>query len=533
MSLAAGLRSLPGLRALGLAPVGFLFGVDLRTLALFRIGLGGILIVDLVLRGLYMRSFYTDFGILPRYAYYELENDSYRVSLHAMGGSLEFQAILFLIAGALALALAFGFFTRTVTVLSWLFLMSLEHRLMSVGAASDVLLRVMLFWAMFLPLGARFSLDAKMWPDKSPTTDTHLGFSSAAILLQPAILYLFTAILKTDVDWWADGTAVYFALHLDSFASPFGRALREFPGIMYVLTRYVLIIEFAAPLLLFLPFLQPALRIVGLVGLFGMHLGFLVFMKLELFPLVSWLALVPLIPGFVWNSPLWPRLDGALPAAFGRLRAYAGDLSDRLAIWARANIPRRPEGQASVSERTAAILRRLRVYAREGTCLAALVIVILWNVAEAPGVSWQVPQPLRAVALTVRLDQYWSMFAPRPTHSEFWYVIRGELENGEAVDVYRLTKGEPKWEKPADPYSFFESRRWRKFLEKLPEAKFERLRLFYGRYLCRKWNEQAQPSERLNTFEIGVYQEENQPDYRPAKFYKKILWFHNCGLKSG
>lgn len=531
MPLASSPRFLPSTGAFRLAPAGFLFGVDLRTLAFFRVFLGCILIADLVSRGRYMRSFYTDFGILPRSAYYELAAESYRVSFHVLGGSLTFQAFLFAIAGMLAAALVCGVFTRTVTVLSWLFLVSLESRNAYATGGADTLLRVTLFWAMFLPLGARFSLDAKIWPDRVPKSNIYCAISSAAILLQPAILYLFTALLKSGLDWQADGSAVYFALHLDSLASELGRYLRDYPTIMQVMTRYVLAIEFAALLLLFLPVLQPAVRIIALVGLFAMHMGFFLFMRLELFPFISWLALAPIIPGLLWESALWPRLARALPR--GLLRPYAaiGDLADRVAIWARASMPYRVQGRAARSEESASSLARLRMVLREGACLVALVIVILWNVAGVPAVSFALPEPVRALALTLGINQRWTMFAPRPSHAEYWYVIRGQLENGESVDVYRMTKGEPKWEKPADPFSVFESRRWRKFLERLPEDKYGRLRLFYARYLCRKWNEQAARGEKLSTLEIGIYRELKQANYQPAKFSKRILRKHDCGLK--
>ena len=42
------------------------FGVDVRALAAFRIGLGLLVVADLVIRGRQLRTFYTDAGVLPR-----------------------------------------------------------------------------------------------------------------------------------------------------------------------------------------------------------------------------------------------------------------------------------------------------------------------------------------------------------------------------------------------------------------------------------------------------------------------------------
>ncbi|TKX52003.1 HTTM domain-containing protein, partial [Halorubrum sp. SS7] len=44
--------------------------VDPRALAAFRIGLGALLIADLLLRSRSLTAFYTDYGVLPRRAFF-------------------------------------------------------------------------------------------------------------------------------------------------------------------------------------------------------------------------------------------------------------------------------------------------------------------------------------------------------------------------------------------------------------------------------------------------------------------------------
>ncbi len=513
-----------------IASIKFLFGIDLRTLALFRICMGVMLLMNLFFCALYLRPFFSDFGVLPRAALYEIDRSVARFTFHTISGSEYIQAILFGLAALLAVSMIFGFFTRTVTILSWLFLVSMENRNLYIGSGSDVLLRNLLFWAMFLPLGARFSIDSRLRPDRYPRAQTHCGISSAAMLIQPALLYTFTALLKTDPDWWRDGTAVYYALQLDSFASPFGRFLREYPEVLSILTRFVLGLEFAAVFLFFTPFFQPLLRIVGLILFFGMHLGFFINMKLELFPLVSWMMLICLIPGFAWDSKAWRDIAGGTQQALGRWRGVFLGVIDRFGAWAAATLPRSPIRQGNEPR----LLRRRRVstFARESAVYVLLVIVVLGNFKSLPEFSWSFWRPVDIVVDMFRLDQNWAMFAPRPSHSEYYFVIPGVLENGEKVDVYRRTKGEPAWVKPfADRYSHFASRRWRKYLEKLPNEKYKHLRLWYGRYLCRSWNEYALEGERLSTFTIGVLKEITKPNYEPDEFRKQTLWKHDCGLK--
>ena len=55
-----------------------LFGLDLRSLALFRIGLALLIIIDLIKRSKDLTAHYTDFGILPRAALLEHFSNSWR-----------------------------------------------------------------------------------------------------------------------------------------------------------------------------------------------------------------------------------------------------------------------------------------------------------------------------------------------------------------------------------------------------------------------------------------------------------------------
>ena len=95
-----------------------LFSFDLRSLALFRVGLALLILGDLIHRSFDLRAFYTDFGVLPRWVL--IQNSDHCLSLHAMSGSLAFQIVLFLIAAGFALMLLIGYRTRMATVVSWI-----------------------------------------------------------------------------------------------------------------------------------------------------------------------------------------------------------------------------------------------------------------------------------------------------------------------------------------------------------------------------------------------------------------------------
>jgi hypothetical protein len=135
------------------------FEIDARSLAAFRISLALLVLADLIRRSRNLTAFYTDFGVFPRQAFIAHQNP-YHLSFHIVSGEAWAQALLFLLAGGFALALTIGYRTSVATVGTWLFLLSLHNRMPDVLNGGDFLLRMLLFWAMFLPLGSRWAIDA-------------------------------------------------------------------------------------------------------------------------------------------------------------------------------------------------------------------------------------------------------------------------------------------------------------------------------------------------------------------------------------
>src|SRR5262249_47462977 len=77
------------------------FSLDLRSLAIFRIGVALILLFDLYYRSLDLRAFYTDWGLYPRSLM-----PAYRPAmLYALSGSAWWPALLMVVAGILAITL--------------------------------------------------------------------------------------------------------------------------------------------------------------------------------------------------------------------------------------------------------------------------------------------------------------------------------------------------------------------------------------------------------------------------------------------
>ena len=303
-----------------MTPLKTIFGCDLRTLALFRVGLGAALLVDLLFRARDFRAHYTAFGVIPLATGQEA---FLYAGLRSLFANPWIQGGLFVAAGLAALALIVGFQTRVATLLGWslLFLIQFQNRL--ILQSGDQLLLLLLFWSLFLPLGARFSIDAALAEDSEKSSSKQFfSIGTVAILLQMASFYFFSALLKNSPEWIPEGTAIYYALQLDSFIQPFGMWLRDFPGLMHGLTYYTWIIELVGPLLIFSPWFFPFVRFSMLAGLGFLHVGIVASMNVGLFPLFNFVSLLLFLPSSVWD-----RLTSSLntPERKGLLIFYDGD----------------------------------------------------------------------------------------------------------------------------------------------------------------------------------------------------------------
>lgn len=275
-----------------------IFGIDLRTLALFRIGLALCILADLASRARDLTAHYSDYGILPRADLIVLGHKA--SSLHMISGSPWAQALLFFAAACAAAALLAGLWTRLATFASWILLGSLIARNTIVVQGGDNLLLLLLFWSLFLPLGARYSIDAAV--NRTPeASSSYWSMATTALLVQVMALYFFSALLKSGPEWIPDGTAIAYALHLDFFATPFGVWLRDFSSVTYGLTLYVWYLELLGPLLIFSPLWFRSFRWLMVAGLATLHLAIAACMNVGLFPLINLVSLSVFLPPTVWN----------------------------------------------------------------------------------------------------------------------------------------------------------------------------------------------------------------------------------------
>ena len=197
--------------------------------------------------------------------------DTWRWSLHMVSGSVSYQALLFGIAMCFALLLFLGLFTRAATVVSWILLLSLHNRAPVLVTGGDVLLLMLLFWGIFLPWGKRASVDSRLFGYARDDTPT-VSVASAAILVQVAFMYFFTAISKCNY-LWLEGRALESVFMNPLFTRPLGAWFGQFAFALKGLTVTTLVLELIGPILMFSPWQTRKLRVCAVCGFMLLHIG--------------------------------------------------------------------------------------------------------------------------------------------------------------------------------------------------------------------------------------------------------------------
>lgn len=280
-----------------------LFGLDLRSLAVFRIGLALIVIADLTIRFGDLTAHYTDAGVLPRAVLSQQLLKPWYWSVHLLSGQPIVQAILFLLAGLIALALLVGYHTRLAAIASWALVVSLHNRNPTLIFAADDVLRALLFWAMFLPLGACYSIDSALNTSAQKLPKRILSAATLALTVQQCWIYIFSAVFKgKSAVWWPDGSAVYYALSYDQYVTQFGHFLLNFPPFLVFSTFSTFLLEWLGPLFLFIPFRTTFFRCCTIVTFILLHIGFGLTLNLGIFPFLSVFSWLAFIPSDVWDA---------------------------------------------------------------------------------------------------------------------------------------------------------------------------------------------------------------------------------------
>lgn len=463
-----------------------LCGIDIRSLALFRIELAAILLTDLFIRLQDIGAHYTDDGVLPRSVLLSHFADTWHTSFHLMNGTWLFQLSLFILAIGFATALLVGYRTRLATIVSWILIISVQTRNPLILQGADDVLKMLLFWGMFLPLGACWSVD--QWRNASKKFSYQIvSPATLAILLQICFIYWFSAILKTDASWRHEGSAVWYAISNEFFSTSTGLLLLDYPNVLKVLTFSTLYLELFGPLFAFSPFWTGPLRTITASIFILFHLVALnLTMDLGIFPYVCAVGWIVFFPGWFWDHLLKFKIS-----TFDSFPYKTSSVNSFLSLF-------------------------------------FITYILSWNLQSVNVLS--LPSQAYSIGSFFRVDQLWNMFAPFPLRDDGWFVIPGKLRNGNEIDLF--TDGKPVcWDHPEFCAKHFKNDRWRSFMMNLLFDDQNAINLSnYASYLCKEWNENHPYEEQLVTFEIIFMTKTNAYNLEgpPQDNRKVVLWHHFC-----
>ncbi|WP_328764986.1 HTTM domain-containing protein [Haloarcula rubra] len=459
--------------------------LDRRALAAFRVSLAVVLLVDLVRRAPDLVAFYTDAGVLPRSVLAALYPGWNDLSLHALSGAAWVQVLLFVAAGLAALSLLVGYRTRLATVVSLVLLVSVQVRNPLVLNSGDVLLRRLLFWGAFLPLGSRWAVDAT-----EGATDDHgvVGPATAGLLAQVVVVYATNAAVKLRADVWLRGDAVRYVFQLDHFTVLLGDVVAGWTPLLTLVDWLWVGMLLTSPLLVVLT----GWRRAALVGAFvGAHLGMVLTLSIGVFPLVSVTGLLALVPSVVWD-----RVEG-------RLRPLA-------------SLSTAGSGRTPIADRVPALSHVARALA-----VCCLAVILVTNAVGLGVVAAPAGTPDRLT------DRSWDMFAPSPPLATWWYEAPANLTSGDRIDA--LTGDPYERTRPTEAAARYPNERWRKFLD---DARSEpRLRRSLAGFLCERWNRTH--ADGMTAVSLWVATERTDLD-GPETVERERLGRYRCGaVRSG
>ncbi|MBV9213819.1 MAG: HTTM domain-containing protein [Actinobacteria bacterium] len=492
-----------------------MFSADLRALAALRIALALVVLRDLLSRASDLTAHYTDAGVLPRADLFAHQNiiSHWSFSLNLVSGGAFFQGLIFAVAALAAIGLLVGYATRLMTLIVWLLVVSIEWRNPLIDGGGEALLRLLLFWGLFLPLGAVWSVDRARQRTTEATATRIASVPVAALFLQIVFVYWFAVILKSGPEWRFHGTALYSALSLNQLAKPLAHTLLHYPGLLKVMTFGVLALEAFGPFLLLSPFMNARARIVGVALFASFHLGIWLTLGMGIFPAIAGSCLVCFLPTSFW--------DGA----------------ERIARSARARLLKHAEPPVPSFERSAPTATRasatnaLRIpRAASAAVIALLLCVLWWNITTVSAL--RMPEPLAHVATLLAVSQRWDMFAPSPVKDDGWYVVPGVLQDGRTADLAGVMRGDERvrpvsFARPRNIRTTYRDEHWRKYLENLRHADGDQ-HVDLARYICRRWNGVHAGAEVVISLVILYMEDPALPNNRRARPRGRTLAVQSC-----
>lgn len=459
------------------------YSLSFKSLALMRIALALVCLSDLIIRVNDLTAHYTNDGIWPAHLIKNFGWYSGYWSLHALYDSFAWETFMFTIHLFFVVLLLIGYKTKIANLLVWLLYISLHNRNLFILQAGDDLLRLTLFWGLFLPWHYTYSIDSfknKFKPQQNI-------FANLAYLLLIFSVYFFTVCLKTSPEWRTDGSAIYYALSLDQIKLPYtGDWLYTQPFLMKFLTYFVFLLEILIPVFILLPSKKIPFRFYTFLFIIILHIGIGLTLFVGLFFIINIVTAIALIPDSVLT---------------------------KLAFFKKSYTP------------NLLINNKQNLYFSQFKNLVIIVLIffnLLINLSAIQWFSYEVAKPLRGVLNAIKVSQYWGMFSPTVLKNDGWFVYDGRDSQGRQHDL-RTDSDYVDFKKPKHVVSMYKTDRWRKLAENM-QGNNTFLRPLYCNYILNNWNVKH-PNKKMAALNLYYVNEINLPNYQTTKPVKELYCY--------
>ncbi len=245
------------------------FGSDApHAIALFRIVIGSLALLNLLMIGLDFQDWFSEIGFVPSALGYEYLQSHSRFTLLPFGNST-ITAIFYVAVILAAVGTVLGYKTRVCAIALAVGYISLHHRNALILHSGDTMLRLCLVYLACSPAGAAYSLDALQRAKKGlePILSAPV-WAQRLVSFQVAVVYFTTVWHKMYGTYWLDGTASYYPTQLHEFDRFWVPQFMDTGPFFVKLTTYgTLLVELALATLVFW---KPARKWVVLAGI-AMH----------------------------------------------------------------------------------------------------------------------------------------------------------------------------------------------------------------------------------------------------------------------
>eukprot|EP01082_Thalassiosira_pseudonana_P008847 g7692.t1 g7692 contig26:65946-67854(-) len=487
--------------------VNAMMGSNLEAVALFRISLGSMLLIELVSRFQYLHPFYSDEGTLPLRLLLPQTDSLYKVvCIHCYSGSMSYLKILLSIQVMLACMLLVGYKSRVASVGSWLLYLSLTLRNTWLNFILDRYFHYLLFYSIFLPLDGTWAIDSIA---KTSANPSKTFVSPATIVFKLLIAWLY----------WDAGYGKYsdplMGWTLNAQPLP---ALDTYVR-HTVVARYMYGILGSGGLRLMTPTVVYAEMLCVPVTLIGSYLGIkkvvygsvvlVCFLHIGIALTMRNTVLLSSVACCAWCIflPEGVGIDIGLTSKVKQSTSTANDNAG--------------ETKQSV----------LKTHGLSGILIAAFVSGSVWFET----MSDQCNQSHKHIWSTL-LHNRWNVFVGAEEYVT-WEIAPGRLADGSIVDVWAKSN-EVSWEMPgagAPCTSTARAGRWRSF-PYLAELKGEDGEVLW-RYLCRQWDDEngvydgsGNDGRRLLRFNFFMLQADVLPEMAFSATRKRLIHSHDCTL---